>query len=195
MIYGYARVSTTDQNTAIQKIALQQHGCQKIIEEKASGAKHRPMLEHLIKQLKVGDTLIVHKLDRLARSMTHFIRTFERLREIGCAFKSITENIETTTPQGRMYIHLLAAFAELERELIKERCGAGQRAARAAGKTWGTPPTFTDLECGKLSLMWRSGWFKQYQLAKMFEVSSPCICHAICRYEKRGRYATKKLHQ
>jgi DNA invertase Pin-like site-specific DNA recombinase len=118
MRVGYARVSTTEHNTVLQKKALVAAGCVRIAEEKASGVKVRPVLESLLKTLKRGDVLVVYKLDRLARSMVHFIRIFEDLKARGVAFQSLTENIETNTPQGRMFLHLLSAFATYERDLI-----------------------------------------------------------------------------
>ena len=97
-----------------------------------SAVKSRPVLDQLLAGLKRGDTLVVYKLDRLARSMTQFVRVFEDLRVRGIEFRSLTESIETSSPHGRMFLHMLGAFAEFERELIRERCLAGQRAARAA---------------------------------------------------------------
>ena len=143
-IYGYARVSTTDQNTAVQLAAFERAGITNIVEEKRSAVKDRPELERLLEALQPGDVLAVYKLDRLARSVLHFSQVFERLKAKGVGFRSLTESIETDSPQGRMFIHMLSAFAEFERELIRERCLAGQRAARAAGKTWGKKRALPD---------------------------------------------------
>lgn len=192
---GYARVSTLDQDTTIQKTALLAVGCDRVITEKASGAKVRPKLELLLKSLKKDDVLVVHKLDRLARSMTHFVRVFDDLKLRGIRFKSLSENIETETAQGRMFLHLLAAFAELERELIRERCLAGQLAARARGQRWGLQPAFNEVEAGQLTELWHSGYFKQKELSIWFSVSVATICDTIHRHERRGRYATNKLHK
>ena len=190
---GYARVSTQDQNTAIQRKALEAAGCTRIVAEKASGAIQRLKLDALLKSLKTGDVLVVHKLDRLARSMTHFVRVFDDLKARGIRFQSLSENIETESPQGRMFLHLLAAFAELERELIRERCLAGQRAARAAGKTWGVVPKFTIVEAKQLASMWRSGFWSQKELELWFTVSISTVRDTIHRAENRGRYKKDRL--
>lgn len=190
---GYARVSTLDQDTTIQKRALLAAGCVRIVAEKASGAVQRPKLDVLLKSLKTGDVLVVHKLDRLARSMTHFVRVFEDLKARGIKFQSLSENIETETPQGRMFVHLLAAFAELERDLICERCYAGQLAARASGKTWGVKPYFNPSEAKQISKLWRSGWWKQETVALWFSISVSTVRDTIHRAERRGRYATNRL--
>ena len=114
--------------------AFERAGVLEVHEEQMSAVKSRPVLDQLLAGLKRGDTLVVYKLDRLARSMTQFVRVFEDLRVRGIEFRSLTESIETSSPHGRMFLHMLGAFAEFERELIRERCLAGQRAARAAGK-------------------------------------------------------------
>jgi DNA invertase Pin-like site-specific DNA recombinase len=195
MRVGYARVSTTEQNTVLQKKALVAAGCVRIAEEKASGVKVRPVLESLLKTLKRGDVLVVYKLDRLARSMVHFIRIFEDLKARGIAFQSLTENIETNTPQGRMFLHLLSAFATYERDLIRERCYAGQLAALARGQKWGVKPTFTLAECHQLNQLVNSGFFTVRLLSLWFDVPISTIRDSIYRVSLRGRYATKKSLQ
>ena len=193
MRVGYARVSTSEQNTVLQKKALFAAGCVRIAEEKASGVKVRPVLESLLKTLKKGDVLVVYKLDRLARSMVHFVRIFEDLKARGISFESLTENIETKTPQGRMFLHLLSAFATYERDLIRERCYAGQLAALARGQKWGVKPTFTLPECFQLLQMTESGFFTVCTLALWFNLPISTIRDSIYRVTLRGRYATKNL--
>jgi DNA invertase Pin-like site-specific DNA recombinase len=189
MLVGYARVSTFDQSNALQVSAFKKSGIQKIHEEKQSSIKHRPVLERLIEhELKPGDVLCVYKLDRLARSMSHFVRIFERLKAKNIGFKSLTESIETETPQGRMFVQLLGVFAEFERELIRERCLAGQVAARARGQVWGKKPLFTPDEALKLAGMWRSGWYQHKTLAMMFECHEATIRDTIHKAENRGRW-------
>ena len=189
-VYGYARVSTQDQTTATQMAALLRVGIEKknIVQEKRSALKDRPVLDQLLKRLRRGDVLVVYKLDRLARSVSHFIKVFEDLQDRSIGFRSLTESIETTTPHGRMFLHLLSAFAEFERELIRERCLAGQRAARAAGKTWGRKRALSDEDVAAAVAAWRSGWYKQIVLAEMLEVSVACLRDHIYRAEKRGRW-------
>ena len=193
-IYGYARVSTTDQNTAVQLAAFERAGITNIVEEKRSAVKDRPELERLLEVLQPGDVLAVYKLDRLARSVLHFSQVFERLKARGVGFRSLTESIETDSPQGRMFIHMLSAFAEFERELIRERCLAGQRAARAAGKTWGKKRALPDDLVAEVVTAWRSGWYDQKTLADMVGCSISVLRDHIHRHEGRGRWATR-LHK
>lgn len=189
---GYARVSTLEQSTDLQMAAFRRHGVVKVYQEKQSSIKARPVLDNLLLHvLKPGDVLHVYKLDRLARSMSHFVRIFERLRANNIGFRSLTESIETTTPQGRMFLQLLGVFAEFERELIRERCLAGQIAARARGQTWGQKPLFDVVESKQVAAMWRSGWYQQKTLADMFECSEATLRDTIHRAEGRGRWRPK----
>lgn len=189
MIYGYARVSTLEQSTKVQIAQFQRCGITRFFEEKRSAVKTRPVLENLISSvLREGDVLCVYKIDRLARSMSHFVRIFEQLRAKNIGFRSLTEAIETDTPQGRMFLQLLGVFAEFERELIRERCLAGQIAARARGQTWGPKPLFNVAESKKIANMWRSGWAEQKQLAQMFGCSESTLRDTIHRAESRGRW-------
>ena len=145
MLVGYARVSTQDQNSALQIDALKETGCERIFEEKASGAQRdRPQLTAALDYMRVGDTLVVWKLDRLARSMRQLITTIEDLhaREIG--FRSVTESIDTTTPGGMLVFHIFGALAEFERSIIQERTKAGLAAAKARGKTGGRPASMSE---------------------------------------------------
>jgi len=133
MLLGYARVSTVDQNLALQRDALTEAGCAKIFTEQVSGAvTDRPASHDALEFARSGDTLIVWKLDRLARSMKQLIETVETLRVRGIGFRSVTEALDTTTAQGRLVFHMFGALAEFERSLIRERTQAGPscRAAR-----------------------------------------------------------------
>jgi DNA invertase Pin-like site-specific DNA recombinase len=142
---GYARVSTLDQNLALQQDALKEAGCEKIYIEQMSGAvTDRPALREALEYARSGDTLIVWKLDRLARSMKQLIETIERLRLRGIDFRSVTEAIDTTTAQGVLVFHMFSALAEFERALIRERTRAGLAAAKRAGRTGGRPPKMTE---------------------------------------------------
>jgi DNA invertase Pin-like site-specific DNA recombinase len=145
MLIGYARVSTVDQNLALQRDALTEAGCQKIFTEQMSGAvADRPALHDALEFARSGDTLIVWKLDRLARSMRQLIETIEDLRVRGVGFRSLTESLDTTTAQGRLVFHMFGALAEFERSLIRERTQAGLAAARRLGRKGGRPPKLTD---------------------------------------------------
>jgi DNA invertase Pin-like site-specific DNA recombinase len=155
MLIGYARVSTVDQNLALQRDALTEAGCEKIFTEQMSGAvADRPALHDALEFARSGDTLIVWKLDRLARSMKQLIETIENLRVRGIGFRSLTEALDTTTAQGRLVFHMFGALAEFERSLIRERTQAGLAAARRAGRTGGRPPKLTDddIEAAKAML-------------------------------------------
>ena len=155
MLIGYARVSTADQNLALQRDALTEAGCAKIFTEQMSGAvTDRPALHDALEFSRSSDTLIVWKLDRLARSMKQLIETIETLRVRDIGFRSLTEALDTTTAQGRLVFHMFGALAEFERSLIRERTQAGLAAARRAGRTGGRPPKLTeeDVEAAKAML-------------------------------------------
>lgn len=144
MLIGYARVSTQDQDTELQRVALAGAGCEEIFTEKASGAQRdRPELAAALKYARKGDTLVVWKLDRLARSLRQLIETVESLEERGIGFRSLTESIDTTTNGGKLVFHLFAALAEFERGLIRERTLAGLAAARGRGRVGGRPSSMT----------------------------------------------------
>ena len=138
MLIGYARVSTDDQNTKLQIDALRRAGCKRIFEEKASGAKtDRPDLAKAMTIAREGDVLVVWKLDRLGRSLPHLIATIRGLGDQGVGFRSLTENIDTTSSGGKLVFHLFGALAEFERDIIRERTNAGLAAARAQGRVGG----------------------------------------------------------
>jgi DNA invertase Pin-like site-specific DNA recombinase len=139
-LIGYARVSTDDQGTDPQLDELQAAGCTEILEEHASGAdRGRPVLARLLRTIRAGDTLVVVRLDRLARSVSHLLAVIEQLEAAGAHFRSLRDPIDTTTPQGMFSLQVLGAVAQLERALIAERTKAGLRAARARGRIGGNP--------------------------------------------------------
>ena len=142
MKIGYARVSTLDQNLDLQLKALKKAGCQKIFQEKVSGAcRQRPEFQQMLNQLREGDTVIVWRLDRLARSTRHLLETMETIREAGARFQSLSEPwADTTTHAGKMIMTVFAGIAEFERDLILERTHAGRIAAKTRGVRFGRPP-------------------------------------------------------
>ena len=145
MLVGYARVSTLDQDPALQLDALKATGCERIFTEKASGTQRdRPQLKAALEYLREGDSLVVWKLDRLARSLTQLITSVADLEGRGIGLRSITEQIDTTTAGGRLIFHIFGALAEFERAVIRERTSAGLAAARARGKKGGRPTTMKD---------------------------------------------------
>src|SRR5207248_3595295 len=140
MNIGYARVSTQDQTLNLQKDALEKLGCNKIFTDTASGAKaERTGLEEALEYVREGDTLVVWRLDRLGRSLKHLIETITELNSRKIGFKSIQENIDTTTSGGKLVFHIFGALAEFERDIIRERTQAGLQAARARGRIGGRP--------------------------------------------------------
>ena len=144
-LVGYARVSTLDQNPALQRDALAAAGCTKLFEDRASGARaDRPGLAQALAFLREGDVLVVWKLDRLGRSLPHLIETVAALAARGVGFRSVTEAINTTTPGGRLVFHLFGALGQSERDLIRERTRAGLAAAAARGRKGGRKPVVTD---------------------------------------------------
>jgi DNA invertase Pin-like site-specific DNA recombinase len=145
ILVGYARVSTQDQNPELQLDALKESGCEKVFVEKASGAQRdRPELQAALEYMRSGDTLVVWKLDRLARSLKQLIETVETLEGQGIGFRSLTEALDTTTSGGRLVFHIFGALAEFERSIIKERTMAGLVSARARGRMGGRPRGLSD---------------------------------------------------
>jgi DNA invertase Pin-like site-specific DNA recombinase len=135
MLIGYARVSTLEQDVALQIDELKNAGCDRIFRDKVSGTKtERPGLQEALDFLRKGDSLVVWRLDRLGRSLRHLIDTVSALEERGIGFRSLQEAIDTTTSGGRLIFHIFGALAEFERNLIRERTMAGLRAARARGR-------------------------------------------------------------
>jgi DNA invertase Pin-like site-specific DNA recombinase len=143
-LIGYARVSTAEQDTALQTDALRKAGCERVFEDTASGAKSdRPGLAAALAYLRDGDVLAVWRLDRLGRSLPHLIETISALEARGVGFRSLTESIDTTTPGGRLIFHVFGALGQFERDLIRERTKAGLCAAAARGRKGGRKPVMT----------------------------------------------------
>jgi len=146
-VYGYARVSTVGQTLVDQDAQLAKAGAAKVYRETASGAKtDRPVLTKLIKRLEPGDTLLVTRLDRLARSTRDLLNVLDQVAQAGAKFKSLADTwADTTTPHGRLMLTVLGGLAEFERELIKARTGEGRKRAKEAGIRFGRPPVLTKL--------------------------------------------------
>ena len=176
MRIGYSRVSTRDQNSELQTTTLTDAGCERIFEESASGAqKNRPQLKEALSFLREGDTLVVWKLDRLARSLRQLIETVEDLHERGIGFISLTENIDTTTPGGKMIFHVFGALAEFERELIRERTNAGLKAAKERGVKLGRPRSLDDDQIAIARSLKAAGSMTSAQIAKHLGISRPTL--------------------
>jgi len=172
LFVGYARVSTQDQKPELQLDALTATGCERVFEEKASGAQRdRPQLKAAIDYMREGDTLVVWKLDRLARSMKQLIETVEHLNERGIGFRSITEVIDTTTPGGKLVFHIFGALAEFERSIIRERTKAGLKAARDRGKLGGRPPALSEDDLAAARAMLRDPNITMDAIARRLSVA------------------------
>ena len=145
LMIGYARVSTQDQNLELQTEALKKAGCKKIFEDRASGSRaERIGLAQARENLRAGDTLVVWKLDRLGRSVKQLVDLVGELQKEGVQFRSLTDSIDTGTPSGRFFFHVMASLAEMERELIVERTRAGLEVARQLGRTGGRKRLMTE---------------------------------------------------
>jgi DNA invertase Pin-like site-specific DNA recombinase len=176
MLIGYARVSTADQYLYMQEDALKSTGCEEIYRDIASGVKTaRPGLHSALSHLRKGDTLVVWKLDRLGRSLVHLIQTVKELSAKGIGFKSLQENIDTTTSGGQLIFHIFGALAEFERELIKERTTAGLKAARARGRLGGRPSLLNQHQIIKLKDHYNTGELSINELCKLFNITKPTL--------------------
>jgi DNA invertase Pin-like site-specific DNA recombinase len=180
MKIGYARVSTDAQETHLQMDALKRTKCSRIYHEKASGAKtERPELMRLLDSARKGDVVIVWKLDRLARSLRQLIDTTVLLNERGVELHSLTENINTTTPSGKLTFHLFASLAEFERDILRQRVNAGLKAARRRGRVGGRPKALNDDDLKKARALLRSGDYTKVQVARELEVSRHTLWRAL----------------
>jgi len=154
MLIGYARVSTHEQTLDLQIDALEKADCKKIFTDRVSGTKtERIGLSEALSHLRAGDTLVVWRLDRLGRSLRHLIDTITKLHDRGVGFKSLQENIDTTTSGGKLIFHIFGSLAEFEREIIRERTLAGLQSARTRGRVGGRPKTLSDKEVKMLRNM------------------------------------------
>jgi DNA invertase Pin-like site-specific DNA recombinase len=144
MLIGYARVSTLDQTLALQQDALTAAGCEQLYTDTVSGSvTERPGLTQALTHLRSGDTLVVWRLDRLGRSLPHLIETVRGIQKRGISFRSLQEQIDTTTSGGKLVFHVFGALAEFERDLIRERTHAGLAAARKRGRLFGRPKSLS----------------------------------------------------
>jgi DNA invertase Pin-like site-specific DNA recombinase len=198
MQIGYARVSTPEQSLALQRDALRQAGCRKVYEEISSGARvERPVLQDLLAHLREGDVLMIWKLDRLGRSLRHLLEVVTDLAQRGIGFKSLQENLDTTTSSGKLVFHLFGALAEFERDLIRERTQAGLVAARARGRRGGRPRGLsTQAEATALAAetLYREGQLSVRQIAaKLHIAKSTLYVYLRARGVPIGPYVTRRL--
>jgi len=183
MIVGYARVSTQDQNAGLQVDALEKSGCEQIFQEKITGKlRERPELSQCLRTLRAGDTLVVWKLDRLARSLKDLVEIVQDLNDREISFKSLTEAIDTTSSGGRLVFHIFGALAEFEHSLIRERTIAGLQAAKARGRKGGRKPSMSDSDIRKAAAMVSDPNITKKEVAEHFRVSRTTLNASLQRY-------------
>jgi DNA invertase Pin-like site-specific DNA recombinase len=178
-LYGYARVSTTNQETNLQLDALKRAGCFRIFQEKTGGLSKRPQLQFLLQKLKQGDTLVIYKFDRIGRSLSDLLRIVDAMAIRGIGVRSLTEPLDTSTAIGKLLFQQLGAFAEFERNLIRERSIAGQKAAIKRGAIVGRPSVLSTHEKKEVRDLYSNGWWTMAALAIVFEVHPSVIKRAI----------------
>lgn len=181
-LLGYARVSTGDQDAALQQDALKAAGCYRMFTDTASGSlESRPQLTKVLDQLRPGDTLVVWRLDRLGRSIRHLIDQLADLQARGIGFRSLQEAIDTTSSGGRLVFHVFAALAEFERDLIRERTNAGLQAARARGRVGGRPPLLTKDKLRTARRMYEQKDMTVEKIGEVLGVSRTTVYRALRR--------------
>jgi DNA invertase Pin-like site-specific DNA recombinase len=187
MRIGYARVSTVDQNLELQRDALARAGCVQVYEEKASGKAKagRPELANMMRAVRKGDTLIVWRLDRLGRSLVDLVQIVDELAARGVAFESLSEKIDTSTAQGRMFFGFMAAMAQYQRDVISENTKAGLEASKARGRSGGRPAKLDDKAIAEIRVLRASPDVSMASIAKRYGVSKPTLYNALERASKK----------
>lgn len=195
MLIGYARVSTSEQETSLQLDALRRVGVRRVFQEKTSSVGARPELQKALRSMRPGDTLVVWKLDRLARSLGDLLHILEKLAASGCSFRSLTEPVDTSSPMGVFMLQVLGAVAQLERSMIRERSIAGQVAAYERGTRWGgRTPTLSEKQRREVLRLHAKG-VPKLELAARFGVHRSTISRITNPPEKRPREALPVLRQ
>lgn len=194
LLIGYARVSTADQNLDLQRDALKRAGCAQVYEDKASGRAKtgRPELAAVLRALRPGDSLVVWRLDRLGRSLGDLVQIINDLAEKGIGFKSLTEQIDTTSAQGRLFLGVFGAMAQYMRDVIHENTMAGLKAARARGRVGGRPQALNDQALREIRAMLTDPTITVSSAAERYQVSRATLYNALRRAEKaeQGKQAT-----
>lgn len=179
MIIGYARVSTDDQSLDSQTDSLSAAGAEKVFADRISGSRRaRPELDKMLEQLRDGDVVIVTKYDRLARSLKNLLEIVEAIRKRGAGFRSLAEDIDTTTPAGRLVFHVFASIAQFERERISERTREGLASARKRGRIGGRPPALTADQKTEVRRMRDQESRAISEIARLFKVSERTVRRA-----------------
>lgn len=181
-LLGYARVSTVDQDAALQVDALEKAGCDRVFVDTMSGAvAHRPQLDRLLEHARSGDTIVVWRLDRLGRSLRQLITQVQELADCGVGLRSLQESIDTTSPGGRLIFHVFGALAEFERDLITERTTAGLAAARARGRQGGRPAKLTGEQIRTAKRLYDDSELTVAEIGQIFGVSRATIYRCLDR--------------
>lgn len=187
MLIGYARVSTQEQDTQTQVSALISAGCELIFQEKVSGGRwDRPELQRLLQQLRKGDGVMVWKLDRLSRSLKDLLLVLDKIESAGASFCSITENIDTSTPAGRMMMQIVGSFAEFERAMLRERTLNGLAVARQEGRIGGRRQKLTAQQQKEIVLLVTSGQKTGADAARLFQVHPSTVVRLLARHREDG---------
>ena len=187
MLVGYARVSTEGQALDLQIDALREAGCERFYSDVASGAKAaRTGLAEVLDYLRAGDTLVVWRLDRLGRSLSHLIEVVSSLDRVGIGFRALQEQVDTTSPGGKLVFHLFGALAEFERELIRERTRAGLRAARARGRLGGRRKRMTQQQVGQAVKLLADRDCDVAEICRTFGVHRTTLYRNVKNYESDG---------
>lgn len=186
-LYGYARVSTVDQDPALQLDALKAAGCVRIFTDKVSGKlERRPQLDKLLDVLLPGDVIVVWRLDRLGRSLKHLVGFLSDLGERGVEFRSLTEAIDTTTASGKLLFNIMGSLAEFERALIVERTQAGLAAARARGRHGGRPRKVDDAKINLIRQLYDSREHSVEAIARMVGVGRTTVYRSLEPTDRRS---------
>ena len=179
MIIGYARVSTDEQKLEAQIDALESAGAERVFADKITGTtRSRPQLDQMIDQLRSGDVVVVTKYDRLARSLRDLLDIVEVIADRGAGFRSLAEDIDTTTPAGRLVFHVFASIAQFERERISERTREGLQAARKRGRVGGRPPALSPAQRDEVRRMRDEEQRPLAEIARLFKVSTKTVRRA-----------------
>lgn len=192
MLVGYARVSTSEQETSLQLDAFGAAGVSVVFQDKASGVGKRPQLQRALRSLRPGDVLVVWKIDRLARSLSDLLSLLGQIEAYGARFRSLTEPIDTTTSMGVFVLQILGAVAQLERSIIRERVIAGQVAAMSRGKRWGPPRTMSPRDEARLVRLHVHGGHSVASLAEKFGVTYGVARSAVLRVVRPLDYYTPR---
>jgi DNA invertase Pin-like site-specific DNA recombinase len=177
--FGYARVSTDDQELTLQMDALKQAGCQRIYSEIASSRQSRPQLDECLRALRQGDTLVCWRMDRIGRSLTELVNTVTALHDRGITFESLTEHIDTSNAAGNLMFHVFAALAEFERNIIRERTQAGILAARVRGRKGGRKPKVTEKKKNEMQILYDSKKVTIQEICDQYDIAKSTFYRAV----------------